>query len=1171
MIRLVRCIGSRALAAFFFLLLATTFSTSAQDRKVLQGHVSQKILTLRPLGRVPAATNLDLALGLPLRNREALTNLLDQLYDPSSPLYRQYLSSEEFTKRFGPTEADYEAVIKFAQANGLKVTGTHPNRVLLDVRGSVADIEKAFRTTINLYQHPAEPRKFRAPGVEPSVPAVIPIQDMSGLDDFQRPQPMNLRRNETSNDAGGVISNATGSGPGGDFMGKDFRAAYAPGVTNDGAGQIIGLFEFGPYYTNDIYMYETNTGLPTTIVITNILLDGVSGIPSGSNADDGEEALDIDMVISMAPGATVLVYEGNNGNDIFNRMATDNYAKQMSCSFGYSPMPASTEQIFQQFAAQGQSMFVASGDGGAYPSNPGAIFPQAEDPYLTIVGGTSLSTSGAGGPWASEPTWGGGGGGTSTRWGIPSWQAGINMQRNLGSTTYRNIPDVAMLADTVIFWVFKNGTVGTVGGTSAAAPLWAGFTALINQEAGKQGKPPVGFLNPAIYAIGKGLLGSYLNAFHDISTGSNQKFPAVSGYDLCTGWGTPKGSSTINALVGKGTNDFTLYASPGLPTMVPGSVAVTTLSLLPLGGFSGSINLSVSGLPSGVTALLSTSNTTSTSTLTLMSSSSAAAGNYTVTVTGAAAGLTHAFALNLIIQPAIPGATRVPLFYNRSGIYTDGSRFSGGADGAGFAYSATALGAAPAWNNILFNLGPANGLNVVSSSSQTIAPPSGAFTTLQLLAAGVNGNQLSQTFTVTYTDNSTTIFTQSLSDWAAPQSFPGESIAVSMPYRNSGNGTKDTGTRVNVYGYCFTLNPAKTVKTITLPGNGNVLVLAIVLANAPTPASLTSTYNRIGIYTDGSKFGTTNGLDGGGSAYSAAWLGGAQTWNGTLFKFPPANALNSISCTGQTVALPTGNFVNLRMLATGVQGNQSSQSFVVTYSDATTTTLSQSLSDWFTPQSYPGETKAIIMGYRNTSTGSKDNHAFYLYGYSLPLNSGKTVQSVRLPNNAKVEVLALTLTPNWPPSFLNDPFNETSGTAGQPYSANVATNAFDPNGDTITFAKVSGPGWLTISSNGLLSGTPANSDAGTNTFVLSATDPGGLSTNATLFIDVIGTAAITASISLQGTNAVLSWSGGSPPYQIQTTADLTTTNWAPFGPSLNANSLTLSATNTAAFYRIIGQ
>jgi hypothetical protein len=818
-------------------------------------------------------------------------------------------------------------------------------------------------------------------------------------------------------------------------------------------------------------------------------------------------------------------------------------------------------------------MFVASGDGGAYPSNPGAIFPQAEDPYLTIVGGTSLTTSGAGGPWLSETTWGGSGGGTSTHWGIPSWQAGINMQKNLGSTTYRNIPDVAMLADTVIFWVFKNGTVGTVGGTSAAAPLWAGFTALINQEAAKQGKPPVGFLNPAIYAIGKGFLSSYNNAFHDITTGSNQKYPAVLGYDLSTGWGTPRGNSTINALLGTGTNDFALYASPGLPTMVPGSVAVTTLSVLPLGSFSGAVNLSVSGLPSGVTASLSASSTTTTSVLTLTSSSSASVGSFTVTVTGTSAGVTHTFPLNLVIQAPIPGQIRVNLasVYNRSGIYTDGARFSGGADGVGFAYSATSLGAASGWNSALFNLGPANGLNVISCAGQTINLPPVQFTTLQLLAAAVNGSQLNQAFMVTYADNSTATFTQSFSDWAGPQSMAGESIAVAMPYRNSGGGTRDTGTRVNVYGYCFTLDASKAVKSIRLPANGNVLILAMTLANSPAPASLAPAYNRAGIYTDGTKFAITNGLDGGSSAYSSAWLGGAQMWNGTLFAFGPPNASNAISCVGQTIALPAGNYLGLRMLATGVQGNQASQSFVVTYSDATTTPLVQNISDWFTPQNYPGETKAVIMGYRNTSGGSKDNRTFYLYGYSFALNSSKTVQSIRLPNNANVEVLAMTLIPNWAPTFLNNPFTEPNAIAGVAYSGNVATNFLDPDGDALAFAKVSGPAWLTFASNGSLSGTPGSSDAGTNTFVLSATDPGGLSTNATLLVNVIGAPAITAFISFQGPNPVLSWSGGTAPYQVQQTTNLTTTNWQPFGPPLNTNSLLLSPTNAAAFYRIVGQ
>ena len=1158
-----------------FLAINAALAARAEERHTLRGHVPGPVPRLRSTGRLPAGTNLELALGLPLGNRQELTNLLQELYDPASPNYRRFLTPPQFTKRFGPTEQQYQAVIDFARANGFTVIGTHPNRVLLDVRAPVGNIEQAFHTALRLYPHPARPGQFYSPEVEPSVPAAIPIQDISGLDNFEPPHPLSLHRKSTANNSGGVVvtSNATGSGPGGDFTGRDFRAAYAPGVTNDGSGQVIGLFEFGPYYTNDVYMYETNAGLPTTIVVTNVLLDGVTGIPSGTNADDGEETLDIDMALSMAPGATVLVYEGNNGNDIFNRMATDNLARQMSCSFGYSPMPASTEQIFQQYAAQGQSMFVASGDGGAYPFTPGAISPQSEDPYLTIVGGTALTTTGPTGAWVSETTWGGSGGGTSTRWGIPSWQAGISMQNNLGSTAFRNIPDVAILADTVIYWFSRNGSPGTVGGTSAAAPLWAGFTALINQEASHRGQPPVGFLNPAIYALGKGPVGAYRAAFHDITSGNNHKYNAVSGYDLCTGWGSPAGLNTINALLATGTNDFALYASPGLPPLVQGGVAATIITVLPMNGFSGAVNLSVSGLPVGLAASLSSSSTTSSSVLTLSASAAAPVGTFNATLTGSSGGLTHVFPLVVNIQPYFPGAVRVGLssFYNRPGMYSDGTRFSGGADGVGFAYSATLLGPAPGWNGVLFSLGLANGVDLVSSAGQTIGLPAGQYTTLQLLAAAVNGNQLSQAFTVNYTDNSSDTFTQSLSDWAGPNSFPGESVAVGLPYRNSSNGTPDTGTAVNVYGYSFSLNPAKTVKSIRLPNNANVLVLAMTLANSPAPISLASAYNRAGFYSDGTKFASTGGLDGGGSAYSAAWLGGSRPWNGALFNFGPPNASNAISCAGQTLSVNPGQYLAVRMLATGVQGNQSSQSFTVTYSDSTTATLSQSLSDWFTPQNYPGETKALIMGYRNTSGGTKDNRTFNLYGYSLPLNSSKTLQSIRLPNNANVEILALSLVPNLAPSFLSNPFTEPDLSAGQPCSGTLATNAVDLDGDALAFAKVTGPGWLSVAANGGLSGAPAGADAGTNTFVVSATDPGGLSATATLLIRVIGVPAITASITLQGTNSVLSWSGGTPPYQVQIATDLGLANWQPFGGPINTTSLTFSPTNGTAFYRVVGQ
>jgi subtilase family serine protease len=302
----------------------------------------------------------------------------------------------------------------------------------------------------------------------------------------------------------------------------------------DGSGQAVGLFEMDGYYPGDIATYESLAGLPD-IALTNVVVDGFSGPPGANNV---EVALDIDMAMAMAPGLSkVIVYEGSTGNDILNRMATDDSARQLSCSWSFgSAVDSAREQIFEQFAAQGQSLFQASGDDGG-----GQILPPSDDPFVTVVGGTSLTT-GTNGTWQSETTWPDSAGGISANYTIPVWQQGVNMTANQGSTVMRNIPDVACLADSIIWLVANNGEQGVVGGTSAAAPLWAGFAALINQQAAANNQSSIGFANPAIYALGQST--NYAPAFHDIITGNNTnsssptKFFAVPGYDLCTGWGT---------------------------------------------------------------------------------------------------------------------------------------------------------------------------------------------------------------------------------------------------------------------------------------------------------------------------------------------------------------------------------------------------------------------------------------------------------------------------------------------------------------------------------------------------------------------------------------------------------------------------------------------------------
>jgi subtilase family serine protease len=587
------------------LLAATAWPAEMQ---VLRGHLPEVVARgLAPAGRLPASQQMRLAIGLPLRNRQGLTNLLRQLYDPASPLYHHYLTPEQFTAAYGPEEKDYLAVRRFAESHGLTVTGTSSSRMLLDVTGAVSDVEKAFHVHIGVYPHPTEARDFYSPDVEPSVDAGLAIADISGLNNYALPHPKNVRI-AASSDAAGLTPHS-GSGPSGMYIGYDFRDAYAPGVALTGSGQMLGLMEFDGLYMNDILEYESIAGLPAVPIQTN-LLDGYNGAPS-SGADSGnvEVSLDVELAIAMAPGLSkIVVFEAGpygNQNDILNAMADNSQIAQLSCSWGWGGGPsATTDDIFLKMAAQGQSFFDAAGDSDAFTAgassdngvdNPSQANAPSSCPYICVVGGTTLSTTGPGGSWSSETVWNqsaasgeGGSGGISSYYPIPIWQTGVSMASNGGSTLYRNIPDVALTAYN-IYVRYGNGTYGDYGGTSCAAPLWAGFTALVNQQNTRLGQPLAGFLNPALYEIGRGT--NYAACFHDITTGNNtwsgspNEFYAVPGYDLCTGWGTPAGSNLINALTAPAgilllvpPLTFSASAVAGSPVdLTPESVVLTNL------------------------------------------------------------------------------------------------------------------------------------------------------------------------------------------------------------------------------------------------------------------------------------------------------------------------------------------------------------------------------------------------------------------------------------------------------------------------------------------------------------------------------------------------------------------------------------------------------------------
>jgi len=531
------------------------------------------------IGPAAAAQRFQLGMSLPTHDQAGLDLLLHDLQDPQSPRFHQYLSSEEYTARFGPTQAEYDAVLAWARANGFHVTGTTPNRRLVSIEGDADIVNRAFNVTMTEYQHPSEDRAFFSADREPTTSGLdVPLLQIAGLNNYIMPHPHLLKGNAP-------VSRATGSGPSGEFLPSDMRAAYYGSGALTGAGQSIGILSFDGYKASDVQLYYSSTGMSSSVPINNVLVNGYSGacVSFNSNGtintsvcDDREQILDIVNAIGMAPGISqVLFYEvdpsdPSGDTKMLNQMATDNLAKVLSCSWGWSAHQATDDAIFQQMAAQGQTFVSASGDFGAWgvgsSQTVNAEYP-SQSAYILQVGGTDLTTNGAGGAWSSETAWSNSGGGWDSSTPIPSWQqiAGVITASNNGSTSYRNAPDVAMEAN------FDNPTVNDgqfltgYGGTSFAAPRWAGFVALINQQSVANGKGPVGFFNSTLYNLGVGP--NYSSNFHDIASGSNPavnskqqvivggpSFNAVAGYDLVTGWGSPRAAfiaTLVNAQTSK--------------------------------------------------------------------------------------------------------------------------------------------------------------------------------------------------------------------------------------------------------------------------------------------------------------------------------------------------------------------------------------------------------------------------------------------------------------------------------------------------------------------------------------------------------------------------------------------------------------------------------------------
>jgi subtilase family serine protease len=236
------------------------------------------------------------------------------------------------------------------------------------------------------------------------------------------------------------------------------------------------------------------------------------------------------------------MYIGSTDTAIISAMTTHSpLPTTIGCSWGWTPAdPSTLDPYFEKMSAQGQNFFAASGDSSTW-SKRNEAWP-ADDAYVVSVGGTDLTTASAAGPWKSETGWVDSGGGISPdKIAIPSWQKAAINSSNKGSTTYRNGPDVSANANFTFYTCADQTTclANEYGGTSFAAPMWAAFIALANQQLVSQGKARLGFIDPTIYAENANAT-TYSTDFHDITSGKSGSYSAVTNYDLVTGWGSPK-------------------------------------------------------------------------------------------------------------------------------------------------------------------------------------------------------------------------------------------------------------------------------------------------------------------------------------------------------------------------------------------------------------------------------------------------------------------------------------------------------------------------------------------------------------------------------------------------------------------------------------------------------
>jgi subtilase family serine protease len=511
----------------------------------------------------PART---LTVSLVLKGDSAgLDAALAALNDPTSPEYHHFLSPEEYARRFGAASTTVASLAATLRAAGLRVPMATASAGLLNAQGTVATLDALFGVRLGDYCD-KHGERYIAPDVTPHIPTSLAgVSGVLGLDTRSV-----IHTGSIAAPRRPMVTGGNGFGPTELERAYDLGPLHQAGLT--GANQTVALPEIDQFRRSDVQSYDQTFGLRTGAI-------NVTPVAGGASSTSPEPVLDIEVIHAIAPAATIDVYESEadlgSVAQMFSKIVSDNHAQVISislgaCEKGLDPSTAqsfydSIDNSFQQAAAQGMSVLVASGDSGAYGCQDDnlSVPEPSSNPYVTAVGGTALFTN-ADGSYSREAGWegplesSGGGGGISVVYRRPSWQTGPGVD-NQFSNGARQVPDIAADADPLTgYSVYYSGDGGcrgsecwqVVGGTSGATPLWAGIVLLANELSRSHGGKPLGLLNPQLYQLGASAQAS--RVFHDVTVGGNLYYSAASAWDYSTGWGSPIGAPLVEALVSQG-------------------------------------------------------------------------------------------------------------------------------------------------------------------------------------------------------------------------------------------------------------------------------------------------------------------------------------------------------------------------------------------------------------------------------------------------------------------------------------------------------------------------------------------------------------------------------------------------------------------------------------------